>query len=502
MAKKQQPKLSYGPNTGLIAGEAQVAASEAGLANVGQSFVTGVASMFAAIKQEEKQRQDKVESYMSTLPSLDQSFLMENASNKQVVRSFLNKQRDEFAKYAEIYENTKDRSALDKMDEIRFSLANLDDQIKVFNTDKAEYLKAFDDKQLASGKVYEADFFTDIYTDNSSFIITESGDISFETGGKKNVSKLYKDHAGNWVNKNNISEAFFLETYDRSYTLGEGGKSFNKKATYTSISNNLKETGNEGLQTIVTTDLASDDSSLTFEEQWASGSLDEKFYKNRKKEDGTDWMFENKNADEVRGLLSNYYTDVMEDGHTQGKIEYKGSGTGANVMVGGQLINNKDYQANYGQNSEFELFVGGEGEGITTPRGFQYERRDGIIFQLTEEGFNKEVDENIMRRNEGLPGFNKLSQVDFGEEKEVPYPDRDITSSDFDADSSKLILSKLRTTYKDYPDFKFDYESDDMLKITAPNGTESFIEMDRTLRGNKESRKAIQQFIINNIDKK
>ena len=90
-------------------------------------------------------------------------------------------------------------------------------------------------------------------------------------------------------------------------------------------------------------------------------------------------------------------------------------------MVGGQLMNNKDYQANYGQNSEFELFVGGEGEGITTPRGFQYERRDGIIFQLTEKGFDKEVDVNVMRRNEGLPGFNKLSQVNLDEEKEVPY---------------------------------------------------------------------------------
>ena len=46
MAKKQQPKLSYGPNMGLIAGEAQVAASEAGLTNVGGAFAHGFGAVF------------------------------------------------------------------------------------------------------------------------------------------------------------------------------------------------------------------------------------------------------------------------------------------------------------------------------------------------------------------------------------------------------------------------------------------------------------------------
>lgn len=323
MAKKQQPKLSYGPNTGLIAGEAQVAASEAGLSNVGGAFAEGFGAMFAAVKLQEKQRQNKIDAYTASLNNLEQAFFMENASNKQIVRSFLNKQRDEFAKYAEIYENTKDRSALDKMDEIRFSLANLDDQIKVFNTDKAEYLTANEEKQLANGQIYESDFFTDIYTNDRSFIITERGDISFETGGKKNVSKLYKDHAGNWINKNNISEEFNLKLYDNSYAAGEQGKSFNRNSTYRSISSNLKGTGADGLMAMITTDLTSDDSSLTFQEQWTSGDLDKKFYKNRKVEDGFDWMFEKENSDELRGLFSDYLTDVMEDGYNEGRRGYK-----------------------------------------------------------------------------------------------------------------------------------------------------------------------------------
>ena len=140
--------------------------------------------------------------------------------------------------------------------------------------------------------------------------------------------------------------------------------------------------------------------------------------------------------------------------------------------------------------------------------GFNYEYRDGQHYgQDDNENYTVPVSPRLIASQTGLLSYTTteptpLSNIDLGGEEEIPYPDRDITSSNFNAESSKLILSKLRTTYKDYPDFKFDYESDDMLKITAPNGTEAFIEMDRTLRGNKESRKAIQQFIIDNIDKK
>ena len=88
------------------------------------------------------------------------------------------------------------------------------------------------------------------------------------------------------------------------------------------------------------------------------------------------------------------------------------------------------------------------------------------------------------------------------EETKVPYPAREITSGNFGAKSHKLVLSKLRNTYKDYPNFEFDYESLNTLKVTAPDGTETFIEMDRKLAGNASSRKAIQKFIIDNQAKK
>ena len=48
MAKKQQPKLSYGPNMGLIAGEAAVAQSEANLGNTFGAFAQGFQTVFGA----------------------------------------------------------------------------------------------------------------------------------------------------------------------------------------------------------------------------------------------------------------------------------------------------------------------------------------------------------------------------------------------------------------------------------------------------------------------
>lgn len=323
MAKKQQPKLSYGPNMGLIAGEAAVAQSEANLGNAVGAFAQGFQTVFGAIQKEEEERAAKMEAYAAEFPGLEQMNFMANATNKQVVTDFLNTQRDEYSKLAATYEKTKDRKVMDKMNAIKFSIANLDDQIKVFNQDKQEYRTAFDENQLADPQVFDKDFYTNIFTNNAKFSIAENGDIAFDVSGKKNKSNLYKDHAGNWTSRNNISESSFLEMYSKAQASGEKGNAFYRDTTYRALLSNLKATGNEGLQTFVTTDLTGDNSDFTFQQQWASGSLDDKFYKGRKKEDGTDWMFDNKNAGELRKLVADYYTDVVEDGYDTGKKNYK-----------------------------------------------------------------------------------------------------------------------------------------------------------------------------------
>jgi len=323
MAKKQQPKLSYGPNMGLIAGEAQVAKSEANLGNTFGAFAQGFQTVFGALQKEEEERAAKMEAYAAEFPGLEQMNFMANATNKQVVTDFLNKQRDEYNRLSAIHEKTKDRKVMDQMNAIKFSIANLDDQIKVFNQDKQEYRTAFDENQLADGQVFDKDFYTNIFTNNAKFNIAENGDIAFDISGKKNKSNLYKDHAGNWTNRNNISESSFLEIYARAQASGEKGNAFYRDTTYRALLSNLKATGNEGLQTFVTTDLTGDNSDFTFQQQWANGMLDAKFYTGRKKEDGTDWMFDNKNAGELRKLAADYYTDVVEDGYNTGKKNYK-----------------------------------------------------------------------------------------------------------------------------------------------------------------------------------
>lgn len=325
MAKKQQPKYSYAPNTGLIGGEAQVAASEAGLSNVGQSFVTGAASVFGAIKQANAERDARMEAYESEIGGLVNTNQFEDPKNKQVIKGFLNTQRDEFIKLSKIYDKTKDRDVKDKMEEIKFSLVNLNDQIKVFNQDKLDYRTASDENQLASLKTYDRtgdDFFTSAFTNDAAFSIDEMGDINF---GINNNSYKYKDKAGKWESKNNIDESNLLKIYGQSYSDGGQGKAFNSGNVRRGLYNSFKNTGNSALKVFVTTDLTSDESSLSFEEQFASGELNKEMYAGfTEKADGTydtDWMFENKNGDLLRNKVSDYLTKVVEDGHGQGKAD-------------------------------------------------------------------------------------------------------------------------------------------------------------------------------------
>ena len=199
----------------------------------------------------------------------------------------------------------------------------------------------------------------------------------------------------------------------------------------------------------------------------------------------------------------------------------------ANFMVNGGLMNPKDYDAAYGENSDFTMFLNSEAvlgeeeaEEMVTPGGYEYQRRSDGIYKLTEVDdkgkkiYGKKVTVNEIKRNEKLPGVTKsiipiVTGADAGgggddekAETGVPYPKRSITSSDFEKQESiSQVLYDIEETYKDYPGFKFDDVSG-QLQIIAPDGTEKYIEMNRTLRGNKESRDEIQKFIIDNQAKK
>ena len=231
----------------------------------------------------------------------------------------------------------------DKMEAIKFSLVNLNDQIKVFNQDKADYITAFDEGQLAKGKAQpNGAYFTDVYTNNSQFGIGDNGDLSFTVGGQ---TSLFKDRAGTWNPRNNISETFFLDNFQKEIGNAQKGGKFIESTTYNRLFNNLRSTGNDGLQALITQDLVGDRTNNTFEQQFASGTLDPKIYagyesykldksdprfKKGKYEYDTDFMFKNENGDKVRGLVAQYFTNVTRTGHglnysqkTDGGDQYK-----------------------------------------------------------------------------------------------------------------------------------------------------------------------------------
>ena len=118
-------------------------------------------------------------------------------------------------------------------------------------------------------------------------------------------------------------------------------------------------------------------------------------------------------------------------------------------------------------------------------------------------GMNERINSRKLEYTTGLP-------VDInaeGEEEKVventgvPYPKRSITSSNFEKEESiSQVLYDVEETYKDYPDFKFERAAGQLL-ITAPDGTKKYIEMNRKLTGNKESRDQIQAFIAKYVKK-
>ena len=56
---------------------------------------------------------------------------------------------------------------------------------------------------------------------------------------------------------------------------------------------------------------------------WSQGLLDDKFYEQVPKGTDSKWMYDKKNNDTLNNLMSEYYTDVTESFHGQGKENYK-----------------------------------------------------------------------------------------------------------------------------------------------------------------------------------
>ena len=327
MAKKQQPKLSYGPNTALIQGEAAVVASE-NLNVMGAAFVSGVKSMFDIMDKAKQEEDNKMEKYAKEYPGADQVHLLADPVNKAKITNYLREQRKEYSKLSAEYERTKNPDLLDQIDAIKAAAMNLNSQIKAYNADKGQYREDYDNGFLAEGNANpNSGFYTDIFTNNSEMNVDVSGNILFM---KDNESVKYKDYAGNYNLKPEESINFVSDLFTKGVSYGQrgGDPALYKDNAKTSLLNhfNSRNVGIEQLHGMLTTDFSQDGSPLSFERQWLNGELDDKYYPNGKAEmlkaENSSYLFDKNNKKQVVEMMSEYWTDVTNDGVVDGKKAY------------------------------------------------------------------------------------------------------------------------------------------------------------------------------------
>tara|TARA_B100002051_G_scaffold276712_1_gene327161 strand:+ start:9089 stop:10405 length:1317 start_codon:yes stop_codon:yes gene_type:complete len=397
MAKKQS--LNYGPNTALIKGARDVAQSEAAMTSAGgtafaQSF-TG--AILTGIEEQEKRNSIR-DAYLADLGGIQNINLLDEDYNKQAVTNFVRQKRDEYAKLADAYARTKDTNILDKMENIKFSFSNLNNQLKGLANERVSYLEAYDKGQIIDIPQRGDSIYTMAYTNKGQFSVDGTGNIGFNIDGK---TTMFKDIVGKYNVKSNIGEAFVLEQGLKARNTGERGGKFYRDDTKNIYKFKFKETGPEGIMVMAKTDLTGDDNyqigqdkngnpiyagNLSFESMWSQGLLDEKFYKTFKSKGGTDWMYEDKNVDILNDLISEYYTDVTESMYTPAKQEFDNrpqrSGKPASIVIGGSQYNAQTF------NSSFAPYINRlaklkEGDVETSPTGVKFTVKNGEYYRVS-----------------------------------------------------------------------------------------------------------------------
>jgi len=326
-------RTSYNPNTALIAGEARARKYQSGFAAEGaEAFTKGFLTTYEAGMKEKEKREAKMQAYMTALGSIQNINMLDDGYNKQAVTNFVREKRDEYAELADIYEKTKDPEVMDKMNNIKSSFINLNNQLKGLVEERKMYTDAYDKDQLVVvGNGDEK--YTDIYTNKGDFSIETNGDIGFTSNGEYNK---FTDIAGKWNVKNNISETLTLKTNLDVKRIGAKGGDFYRDDIKNNYVANFKQTGKEGVMVMAKTDITGDNEyyigegenkrkagNLSFESMWSQGLLADKFYTEFKPKNGNDWMWDEANSDKLNNLMSEYYTDVSEASFEQGKANYK-----------------------------------------------------------------------------------------------------------------------------------------------------------------------------------
>jgi hypothetical protein len=331
MAKKQS--ISYGPDSALIRGEADIARSKAMLSSAGgTAFAQGLTGAVISGIQEQEERNSIRDAYLDDLGGIDNIYKLEDGFNKEQVSTFVRSKKDEYAKAADCFARTKDQGCREQMEEIKFSFQNLNTQLDAYMNDKIQYNTAYDQGQIVDLK--DDDKYTYMYTNNSDFSIESNGDIGFTSKGKYDK---YKDVVGKWNTRQYKTEANALQAFSNATRIGEQGKNFFRDDIKNAFVYELQQSGTRGIQVMAKTDLTGDNQYVlgkdkdgkpilsgnqSFEAMWDNGYLDKKFYQEIPKGSDISWMDKKENSNLLANMIAEYHTDVANYYYNKGKVTF------------------------------------------------------------------------------------------------------------------------------------------------------------------------------------
>lgn len=307
----------------------------------GEALVKGSLGVLQqAAKQEmetkiaQKKEHGELQEKMIGLENLGQL----SAAEKQVTKSWLRGQRDEYNRLIGKYVNDKNPETKDEMDAILSSIANADKQIKLYKEDTGEFWNP-ENKIAVGSKSFDYDFYKNTYGGNSTINYDEGGYMGF--GGGKSIEEdpnnighdkdgkviggritsptMLDDVYGKWNVEDSIVSTYARDTFSNLEKNKYEGKFFSKSKTTSDFYDKLIGIGPEGVQVFAEKDMTETygETNLSFVERWKQGDMkDKSMYSKFKADGGIDWMFDDANSDHLARLMANDFGNMADEEYT------------------------------------------------------------------------------------------------------------------------------------------------------------------------------------------
>ena len=203
--------------------------------------------------------------------------------------------------------------------------------------------------------------------------------------------------------------------------------------------------------------------------------------------------FENKYIDNAKA----YETDYPEETKL------------ANVKINNTIMSGKDYEAAYGSNSKFMLFLNDETElaeteavEFTSPGGYQYQRKSDGIYQLTgfddenNKVYGKKVTPDEIKGNEGLVGTSKKTLPIVNKDPADPAVEAGTTNVEnfaydaggFDGEDTAPLVNIVLDWNEKYKSQGFSFITNKKTGTGLLDGRRKYIEVTITAKNGKKKK--------------